>query len=54
MCDRKPKTWFLAKVSHLNIKKRGYRLITNIGKEGGQVVNHIHFHLLGGEQLRGM
>jgi histidine triad (HIT) family protein len=35
----------------LNIKSDGYRLVTNIGKDGGQEVNHIHFHLLGGEKL---
>lgn len=34
-----------------NIDKPGYRVICNCGEDGGQVVNHLHFHLLGGRQL---
>lgn len=26
----------------------GYRVVTNIGADGGQTVPHLHFHLLGG------
>jgi histidine triad (HIT) family protein len=26
----------------------GYRIVTNIGKWGGQTVDHLHFHLMGG------
>ena len=35
----------------LGVKNDGYRLITNIGENGGQEVSHIHFHLLAGEKL---
>lgn len=29
----------------------GYRLITNIGIDGGQSIPHLHFHLIGGKHL---
>jgi len=29
----------------------GYRLAINCGPEGGQVVPHLHFHLIGGKKL---
>jgi len=29
----------------------GYRVIANIGEDGGQEVPHLHFHLLGGEKV---
>ncbi len=29
----------------------GYRLVTNNGEEGGQVIFHLHFHLIGGRRL---
>lgn len=34
------------------IAKNGYKLIFNCGEHGGQLVKHIHLHLLGGEKLR--
>ena len=30
----------------------GFRVVTNVGSDGGQTVRHLHFHLLGGTQLR--
>ena len=37
----------------LGIEKSGYRVISNIGADGGQEVPHLHFHILGGEKLGG-
>jgi len=33
------------------IAKRGYRLVINCGPEGGQLVPHLHLHLIGGRKL---
>jgi histidine triad (HIT) family protein len=30
----------------------GYRVVVNCGRDGGQSVDHIHFHLLGGRQMK--
>ena len=35
------------------VAESGYRLVVNCGREGGQLVNHLHLHLLGGRQLSG-
>lgn len=29
----------------------GYRVVSNIGADGGQTVRHLHFHILGGKKL---
>ena len=34
------------------LDKNGYRLIINCGAEAGQVVWHLHMHLMGGRRLR--
>jgi len=36
------------------IDKTGYRLIINTGPNSGQIVDHIHLHLLGGQELESM
>lgn len=36
----------------VNIHENGYRVITNVGTNGGQEVAHLHFHILGGAKLK--
>lgn len=33
------------------IEESGWRLVTNIGEDGGQSVDHLHYHVLGGRAL---
>ena len=43
---------FIKRVSkELNVNESGYRMITNIGEDGGQEVPHLHFHIIAGKQL---
>ncbi|KLU59617.1 HIT-like protein [Peptococcaceae bacterium CEB3] len=39
-------------VRKLGIAESGYRVVTNTGTDGGQVVGHLHFHLIGGRALQ--
>jgi histidine triad (HIT) family protein len=34
------------------LSERGYRLVWNCRADGGQTVDHIHLHLLGGRQMK--
>jgi histidine triad (HIT) family protein len=34
------------------VHESGYRLILNTGPHGGQVVHHVHLHLIGGQRMR--
>jgi len=46
-------TSFIKKVAQeTKINESGYRIITNIGEDGGQEVKHLHFHILGGAKLK--
>lgn len=33
------------------VAESGYRVVNNCGKDGGQTVEHIHFHLTGGREF---
>jgi histidine triad (HIT) family protein len=33
------------------IHETGYKLIFNVGRDGGMVIPHLHLHLLGGKKL---
>lgn len=35
----------------LKISESGYRVVTNIGRDGGQSVAHLHYHVLGGRAM---
>lgn len=35
----------------LEIAQNGYRIVINCNKDGGQVVYHLHLHLLGGRPI---
>ena len=40
-----------ADVAVLEGLAEGYRIVTNTGTDGGQTVEHVHFHVLGGRSL---
>jgi histidine triad (HIT) family protein len=37
-----------------DLTEPGFRLIMNCNEQGGQTVYHIHLHVMGGRQLRGL
>lgn len=44
--------WVIKEIARLkNLQESGYRILTNCGTGAGQVVFHLHFHLLGGKRF---
>jgi len=41
----------IAKITASESLDNGFRVITNAGKDGGQTVYHLHYHILGGKTL---
>ena len=35
----------------ISSKENGYRVISNVGQDGGQEVPHLHYHIFGGEKI---
>lgn len=42
----------VGKVAEMLGLENGYRMIVNSGAEGGQTVDHLHLHLLGGRSMK--
>jgi histidine triad (HIT) family protein len=34
------------------LAEKGYRVVTNVGGDGGQTVFHLHLHILGGRPMK--
>lgn len=43
--------WAAAQIARTKNLPKGYRMVINTGEDGGQTVDHLHIHLLGGRPL---
>ena len=42
---------YVAEKLKISSQENGYRILSNIGKDGGQEVPHLHYHIFGGEKI---
>lgn len=49
------KVFMIAKqmAAEQGIAEKGFRVMLNVGQWGAQVIDHVHFHIFGGADLRG-
>jgi histidine triad (HIT) family protein len=51
-CEGQALLSFIVRVAKvLGVEESGYRAVVNVGPDGRQEVQHLHFHILGGERL---
>ena len=43
--------WAAAEIARAKGLSKGYRVVVNTGSDGGQTVDHLHVHLLGGRPM---
>jgi len=43
--------WAAAEIARTKGLDDGYRIVVNTGDKGGQTIDHLHLHLLGGRQM---
>jgi histidine triad (HIT) family protein len=43
--------WAAAQIAETKGLAKGYRVVVNTGEDGGQTVDHLHLHMLGGRSL---
>ena len=43
--------WTAGQIARQKGLSKGYRVVVNTGEEGGQTVEHLHLHLLGGRSM---
>jgi len=43
--------WAAAEIARQKKLVKGYRVVVNTGNDGGQTVDHLHLHLMGGRQM---
>jgi histidine triad (HIT) family protein len=43
--------WVAGEIARNKGLAKGYRIVVNTGEDGGQTVDHLHLHLLGGREM---